>query len=53
VDHPDIVVITGVVAVAGNLVWEALYRRMGWPVLLIVRIVIELGWRVAWPKLAG
>jgi hypothetical protein len=51
--RPDIALIGGGTGVVGNLVWVALYRKMGWPVLLITRIVLELGWHVAWPLIAG
>ena len=50
--RPDMALISGGVAVAGNIAWVALYRRFGWPALLIVRIVLELGWHVAWPALS-
>ena len=50
--HTDIALISGAVSVAGNIAWVALYRRFGWPALLIVRIVLELGWHVAWPALS-
>ena len=42
----------GTIEFAGNLVWSALYRRFGWPVPLIVRATLELGWHVAWPLMA-
>lgn len=51
--RPDIALIAGGVGVAGNIAWVALYRRFGWPVLLIVRIVMELGWHVVWPALSA
>ena len=52
IQAPAITLITGGVAVAGNLAWVALYRKMGWPVLLITRIVVEFGWHVVWPALS-
>ena len=51
--RPDIALVGGGVEIAGNVAWVALYRKMGWPVLLIVRIVLELGWHVVWPLFAG
>lgn len=51
--RPDIALAAGGLGVAGNVAWVALYRKMGWPVLLIVRVVLELGWHVVWPLAAG
>ena len=51
--RPDIALITAGVGVAGNVAWVALYRQMGWPVLLIVRIVLEIGWHVVWPAVSA
>ena len=45
----DLALISGSVSVAGNIIWVALYRRFGWPAVLIVRIVMEFGWHVVWP----
>ena len=50
--RPDLALISGAVEAVGNIIWVALYRRYGWPVLLIVRIIVELGWHVVWPALS-
>jgi hypothetical protein len=52
-DRPDIALIGGGVGVVGNIVWVALYRRFGWPFMLIVRIVVEFGWHIVWPALSA
>jgi hypothetical protein len=50
--RPDMALIYGGVAAAGNIAWVALYRRFGWPAVLIVRIVMELGLHVVGPALS-
>ena len=51
--RPDLALISASVGVVGNIAWVVLYRRFGWPVLIIVRIVVELGWHVVWPQLGA
>ena len=49
--RPDLALISGGIEILGNIAWVMLYRRFGWPALLVTRIVIELGWHVVWPAL--
>ena len=51
--RPGLALISAGIGVVGNIAWVVLYRRFGWPALLIVRIVVELGWHVVWPQLGG
>jgi hypothetical protein len=50
--YPVLALTSASVGVFGNVAWVALYRRYGWPVLIIVRVVLELGWHVVWPAVS-
>ncbi len=50
--RPDIALTMLGVGLVGSIAWVGLYRRFGWPAVLVVRIVVELGWHVVWPALS-
>ena len=50
---PSLALIVGGTESAGNLVVAELFRRFGWPALLVMRLVQELSWHVVWPLVSG
>ena len=49
---PALALITVGVEYPGTLILVWLFRRFGWPVLIVTRLVQELSWHVLWPLLA-
>jgi hypothetical protein len=49
---PGLAWIVGITEFSGTLVLLELFRRFGWPILILARLVQELGWHVAWPLIS-
>ena len=49
----NLALMVGVTEFAGTLALLELFRRFGWPVLILARLVQELGWHVLWPLIVN
>src|SRR3984885_1409616 len=49
---PGLAWIVGITECSGTLVLLEPFRRLGWPILILARLVQELGWHVAWPLIS-